>query len=70
MTTYNVYCDESRHTSDPSQHYIVMGALQCPRDAKQRIAGRLHGLKTKHCIKTEFGWKNYHQTRLNSIGVL
>ncbi|WP_211252988.1 hypothetical protein [Vibrio pacinii] len=33
MTTYNVDCDESRHTSDTTQHNIV---------------GRLHGLMTKH----------------------
>ena len=57
MTIYNVYCDESRHTSDPSQHYIVIGALQCPREEKHRIVGRLHGLMTKYGIKTEFGWK-------------
>jgi len=57
MTIYNVYCDERRHTSDPSQHYIVIGALQCPRQEKHRIVGRLHGLMSKHGIKTEFGWK-------------
>lgn len=57
MTTYNVYCDESRHTSDPSQPYIVIGALQCPREEKHRIVGRLHGLMSKNGIKTEFGWK-------------
>jgi hypothetical protein len=69
VTTYNFYCDESRHTSDPSQHYIVIGALQCPREEKHRIVGRLHGLMTKYGIKTEFDWKSYRLTRLTFIKV-
>ncbi|MCC5450705.1 hypothetical protein LMJ53_03010 [Rheinheimera sp. UJ51] len=34
-----------------------MGALQCSRDEKHCIFGRLHGLKTKYGIKAELGWK-------------
>lgn len=55
MTTYNIYCDENRHTSDPSQHDIVISALQCPPETKRRIVGNLHSTMIKHGTKTEFG---------------
>lgn len=34
MTVFNIYCDESLHTSDKGDRYAVIGALQCPRDEK------------------------------------
>lgn len=57
MMAYNLYCDESRHTSDPSQNFAVIGVLQCPREHKHQIVGRLHSLMALYGIHSEFGWK-------------
>ncbi|MGE9294428.1 MAG: DUF3800 domain-containing protein [Puniceicoccales bacterium] len=63
MTKYNLYCDESRHTSDISQHFAVIGALQCPRGEKKRIVHRIHSLMAKYKVHGEVGWKRLSPNR-------
>lgn len=63
MNIYNLYCDESRHTSDPSQNFAVIGVLQCPRKDKTRLVHRIHSLMSLHNVRSEFGWKKISKNR-------
>ena len=55
-TSFNVYCDESRHTSDPADRFVVLGALQCPRERKRELVHEIHLMQDKHRARGKFGW--------------
>ncbi len=63
MTDFNIYCDESRHTSDPTQPFMVIGALRCPRESKHDLVGRIHRLQARHNAHGELGWKRVSPNR-------
>lgn len=59
----NVYCDESRHTSNPEDPFMVIGALFCPRDKKEEIAHRINLVRKEYETWREFGWKTLSPNR-------
>ncbi|MHB8804612.1 MAG: DUF3800 domain-containing protein [Coriobacteriia bacterium] len=61
--TYNVYCDESRHTSNPGDRYLAIGALSCPRDAKRELVRELHVMRARWKTQGEVGWKRVSRNR-------
>lgn len=62
---FNVYCDESRHTSDKADRYAVIGALCCPREMKREIIHDIHLLKKEYSTQGEFGWSKVSPNKLD-----
>lgn len=58
----NIYCDESRY-SNPTDRFLVIGAVKCPRDRKRALVGELNDLKREYGVGGEFGWKTVSKSR-------
>ncbi len=59
----NIYCDESRHTSNPEDNYMVIGALSCPRDQREEVTRQINQIKKAFNTWGEFGWKTLSPNR-------
>ncbi|WP_035383946.1 DUF3800 domain-containing protein [Ferriphaselus sp. R-1] len=62
---FNVYCDESRHTSDPSDRFAVIGAICCPREKKHELVRAIHELKARYRAQGEIGWSRVSPNKLD-----
>lgn len=58
----NIYCDESRHTNQ-DDNFMVIGAISCHRDNKNKIYKSIYSIQKKHNIWREFGWKTLSPNR-------
>jgi hypothetical protein len=59
----NIYCDESRHTSNPEDSYMVIGALACPRERREELSRQINLIKKRFVTWREFGWKTLSPNR-------
>ena len=54
MREYNIYCDESCHLEHDDCVVMVLGALWCPKDKKQKIFDCLKEIKVRHGFSSIF----------------
>jgi hypothetical protein len=63
LCNVNIYCDESRHTSNADDSFMVIGALSCPRNMKNDYTRKINLLRKEHETWREFGWKTLSPNR-------
>lgn len=63
---YNIYCDESCHLEHDGIKPMAIGAVWCPKEAKDIIFTRLREIKVEHGLKPhcELKWNAVSQSKL------
>ena len=63
---YNIYCDESCHLEHDGIKPMAIGAVWCPKEAKDIITARLREIKVEHGLKPhcELKWNAVSQSKL------
>lgn len=67
---YNIYCDESRVTSDRTDEFMSIGGLMCRESDKQEIVGRIDAFRKMYGVQGEFGWKTVCPSKQNFFTTL
>ena len=62
----NIYCDESRHLENDHANAMLMGAISCPANDKERIYADIRRIKEKHALSswTEVKWTGVSSSKL------
>ena len=63
---YNIYCDESCHLEHDGIKPMAIGAVWCPREAKDTIFARLREIKVEHGLtpSCELKWNAVSPSKL------
>ena len=51
---YNIYCDESCHLENDDINVMVLGAIWCEKEKKQKISRRIREIKSEFGLASEF----------------
>lgn len=51
---FNIYCDESCHLQHDHHPIMVLGAVWCPLEKKQKIFNRIKEIKARHGFSSKF----------------
>lgn len=52
----NIYCDESCHLPNDKIDVMVLGAISCPSEEKEKVYSDIRKIKDKYGIKPELKW--------------
>lgn len=64
---FNIYCDESCHLENDQSDVMVLGAVTCPSDLKDKFFFDIREIKKKHGISTwnELKWTKVSPSKLD-----
>lgn len=63
MKTYNLYCDESCHTSNPAHPYLLLGYISVPYNQMELHKREIKELKEKHNFYSEIKWSKVSHSK-------
>jgi hypothetical protein len=64
---YNIYCDESCHLENDGHNVMVLGAIKCSKEQRQRISKEIRAIKVRHKLPSNFEikWTKVSKTKLS-----
>ncbi|RLA80405.1 MAG: DUF3800 domain-containing protein [Epsilonproteobacteria bacterium] len=64
---YNIYCDESCHLENDGHNAMVLGAIKCSKEQRQRISKEIKAIKVRHKLPSNFEikWTKVSKTKLS-----
>lgn len=63
MKTYNLYCDESCHTSNPVHPYLLLGYIGVPYNQMELHKSEIKALKEKYFFYSEIKWSKVSHSK-------
>ena len=63
---YNIYCDESCHLENDGEPFMVLGAIQCPKDRARYFAEEIRNIKIRHNLNSnlEIKWTKVSKSKV------